>query len=51
MPLKNLFSHVQDALGHALSGIDAQGRRERRRASQDGDQTPPRTLVSGQHYE
>lgn len=45
MPVKNLFSHTQDALAHALSGIDRQNRRDRREAG--GRQEPPRTLISG----
>ena len=44
MPEKGLHSHTQDALGHALSGIDRQGRSQRRQSA--GVQEPPRTLIS-----
>lgn len=44
MAVKNLHSHLQDALAHFLSGIDRQNRMERKDAA--GSQESPRTLVS-----
>ena len=43
--VKDFFSHTQDALAPALSGIARQNRRDRREAG--GRQDPPRTLISG----
>ena len=45
MAEKTLHSHTQDALAHALSGIDRQALMDRRKLA--GGQEPPRTLVSG----
>jgi hypothetical protein len=44
MPVKDLWSHLQDCLQHGLAGIDRQARSQRREAA--GQQEPPRTLVS-----
>jgi len=48
MPVKGLWSHLQDALAHALSGMDRQARTERRQAAGMTQQQPPRSLVSGE---
>ena len=44
MAEKDLYSHTQDALAHALSGQDRQARSQRRQSA--GVQQPPRTLIS-----
>ena len=50
MAVKNLWSHLQDALAHALSGIDRQARTERLEAA-GMSQQQPRSLVSGEWNE